>query len=100
MRASVEAIRRSDASAMHAPAPAVVPFREAMTGLRRWRMLRTSSHVRRVNSSSPSASRVCNSPMMSRTSPPEQKARPAPVMTTARTSFSCCKAANASVSSR
>src|SRR5829696_4661870 len=45
MRASVEATRRSDASAMQAPAPAVVPFREAMTGLRRRLMLRTIAHV-------------------------------------------------------
>ena len=35
------AMRMSEAKAMHAPAPAVVPFKEAMTGFGSVRMLRT-----------------------------------------------------------
>ena len=49
----------SEASAIHDPAPAVVPFRLAMTGFGSRRMLRISSQVRRVKSSKPSASRPC-----------------------------------------
>jgi hypothetical protein len=48
------------------------------------RILRISSHVIRVNSSNPFISRLNSSPIMSSTSPPEQKPRPRPVMTTTR----------------
>ncbi len=98
--ASSPAMRMSEASAIQAPAPAVVPFKLAMTGFASRRMFRMSSQVMRVNSSSPSMLRLKSSPMMSCTSPPEQNARPVPVITTTRTEFSSRNAANVSVNSR
>ncbi len=85
--------------AITAPAPATVPFRAPITGRRHARMARTTSHVMRVNSSSPRKSRAKSAPMMSSTSPPEQNARPAPVMTTTRTPSSSDSAVNARRSS-
>src|ERR1051326_8284948 len=68
--------------------------------IRNMRALRMSLQVSRVNSSKPCMSRWNSSPMMSCTSPPEQNARPAPVITTTRTSRSSRNAANVSVNSR
>ena len=85
---------------MAAPAPAVVPFSAATIGAGSARMARISSQVMRVNSSSAAASRPSSGPMISRTSPPVQKARPSPVMTTARTAGRAASARKVSVSSR
>ena len=75
--------RKSQASAITAPAPAAMPLMAATTGLRSWRMAPMSAPVMRVNAMR-SAGVISNSgPMMSCTLPPEQKPRPAPVMTTA-----------------
>ena len=93
------AIRKSQAAAITAPAPATVPFRAATIGRRQRRMLRMTSHVMRVNSRSPRASREKSAPMMSSTSPPEQNPRPAPVKTIARTPGSESSARNVSRSS-
>ena len=48
-----EAIRRSQALAMTAPAPATRPFKAPTTGRRQRRMARTSAPVTRVKSSRP-----------------------------------------------
>ena len=93
------AIRMSLAAAITAPAPATVPLSAATTGRRHWRMERMRSPVRRVNSSRPAASLENSAPMMSSTSPPLQKARPVPVMMTARTPGSVSSARKASRSS-
>ena len=93
------AIRMSLAAAITAPAPATVPLSAATTGRRHWRMERMRSPVRRVNSSSPAASLENSAPMMSSTSPPVQKARPVPVMMTARTPGSVSRARKVSLSS-
>ena len=94
------AMRTSHAAAMTAPAPATVPFNAPTIGRRHCRSARMRSHVSRVNSSSPAASRANSAPMMSSTSPPEQNARPAPVMITARTPGSPSSVRKASRSSR
>ncbi len=85
---------------MTAPAPAAVPLRAATMGLRRARMFLMRSQVIRVKSTSPGMSRWNSSPMMLFTSPPEQKPRPSPVMTTLATSGSRSSAKKRSVSSR
>ena len=86
--------RRSAAIAMIAPAPAQMPSMAAMIGCGQARIVFTRSPVMRVKariSSVRPASRARTSgPMMSWTSPPEQKLPPAPVMTTARTAGACC----------
>src|SRR2546426_4496 len=73
-----DATRRSQAEAITAPAPATVPFSAAITGFRQRRMFRIRSQVMSVKRRSPAASRAKSAPMMSSTSPPEQKALPAP----------------------
>ena len=93
------AMRMSQAAAITAPAPATVPLSAATTGRRHCRIARMRSPVSRVNSSSPAASRANSAPMMSSTSPPEQKARPLPVMTIARTPGSVSSARKVSRSS-
>ena len=100
MRAVSAATRRSDASAMAAPAPATVPLSEATIGRGSARIARMRSQVRVVNSSRAFSSRPRRAPMISRTSPPVQNARPVPVRTTARTSARSDKARKVSVSSR
>ena len=100
MRASSEAIRKSEASAITAPAPATSPLSDAMTGLRSRRILRTRSQVIRVNSSSPPALRERRGPMISFTSPPEQKARPVPVSTATWTVSRLWRSAKRSTSPR
>ena len=49
------ATRRSEASAMTAPAPATAPWSEAITGCGQRRMFRTRAHVIRVKESRSSA---------------------------------------------
>ena len=55
--------------------------------------------VTRVNSSSPRASFANSSAMMPSTSPPEQKPRPLPVITTARASTQRSSERNVAASS-
>src|SRR5579875_3361197 len=95
-RAFSEAMRRSEASAMTAPAPAVMPLRAAMIGLSSRRIFCTTAPVMRVNSRCSFTSRLSSSPMIWCTSPPEQKLSPAPVSTIARTVSSLRSAANRS----
>src|SRR4029450_7776691 len=85
-RAERASTRRSAASAMTAPAPAATPFTAATIGSGHSRISRTTAPVMRVNSSSVRWSEPSSAPMISCTSPPEQKPRPAPVITSARTS--------------
>ena len=87
-----------------APAPAQVPSTAATIGCGQARIARTSSPVRRVKASSLSARPASfistSGPMMSCTSPPEQKSPPAPVSTTARTSSTRRSRSKVSASSR
>ena len=78
--------RRSDAIAMIAPAPAQTPSIAATIGCGQARIALTRSPVMRVNISSSGAFSRTSGPMISCTSPPEQKLSPAPVSTTACTS--------------
>ena len=100
MRAVSAATRKSQASAITAPAPATVPLSEATTGIGRWRRAAIRSQVRRVKACSPAASIRSSSPMISLTSPPVQKARPVPVSTTQRTSLRWRRAWSVSVRPR
>src|SRR2546428_7339611 len=88
--------RRSAASAMTAPAPAATPFTAATMGSGHSRIRCTTEPVIRVKSSSPRGSIFSSSPMISCTSPPEQKPRPWPVMTRTRTSSRCGSSARRS----
>jgi len=63
------------------------------------RIMRTKSPVMRVNLSKPSWSILVSGPMISCTSPPEQKLPPAPAITTALTPRTCRKLRNRSRSS-
>ena len=92
--------RRSDAMAMMAPAPAQTPSMAATTGCGQARIALTRSPVIRVNFSSSLVSIATSGPMISKTSPPEEKLLPAPVTTIALTSSSFCAARKKSVSSR
>jgi hypothetical protein len=93
------ATRTSAAAAITAPAPHVVPLSAATIGFSSVRMFSIKSHVMRVNANS-SASGTSNSlPMMSLTSPPEQNARPLPVISTLRTLSRVRNATNVSRSS-
>ena len=65
--------------AMHAPAPAQMPSIAAMTGCGQARIALTRSPVMRVKRSSSGISILTSGPMMSCTSPPEQKLPPLPV---------------------
>ena len=78
--------RRSDAIATIAPAPAQMPSTAATIGCGQPRMAFTRSPVIRVNVSNSGAFRRTSGPMISCTSPPEQKLPPAPATTTACTS--------------
>jgi len=84
--------RRSLAIAMMAPAPAATPSTAAMMGCGHARIAFTSAPVRAVNWSSPFVSRSSSGPMISWTSPPEQKLPPAPVTTKACTASSAAPA--------
>jgi hypothetical protein len=88
------ATRRSEASASTAPAPAAVPLIAAMTGLRRRRMFRMTAPVMRAKRVTVSASAPMSWPMMSCTSPPEQKPFPVPVRITTWTEGSSCRSTN------
>ena len=81
--------RRSDAMARIAPAPAHTPSTAATMGCGQARIALTRSPVMRVNASSPGMSPArciaTRGPMISWTSPPEQKLPPAPVTTMAFT---------------
>ena len=91
--------RRSLAIERIAPAPAQMPSTAAITGCGQRRMASTRSPVIRVNSSSSGMSIATSGPMISCTSPPEQKLPPAPVSTTAFTSCAYCRPRNSSRSS-
>ena len=71
-----------------APAPAQTPSIAATIGCGQARIALTSSPVMRVKSSSSAVSISTSGPMISNTSPPEQKLPPAPVMTKAFTALS------------
>ena len=75
---------------MIAPAPAQTPSMAATIGCGQARIALTRSPVMRVNASRPVMSSCrcisTSGPMISCTSPPEQKLPPAPVTTTALTS--------------
>ena len=81
---------------MIAPAPAHTPSTAAMTTCGQARIARTRSPVMRVKSSSSGIAILVSGPMISCTSPPEQKLPPAPENTTARTSRSYTSARNRS----
>ena len=70
-----------------------------MIGCGQARMAFTTSPVMRVNASSPGMSSWVSGPMISCTSPPEQKFSPAPASTTQRTSLAYCSRRNRSRSS-
>ena len=70
--------RRSEAIARIAPAPAHMPSTAAMIGCGQARMALTRSPVIRVKASRPGISSLVSGPMISWTSPPEQKFSPAP----------------------
>jgi hypothetical protein len=72
--------------AMMAPAPAQTPSMAATIGCGQARMALTRSPVMRVNISSSGAFSRTSGPMISCTSPPEQKLLPAPATTSACTS--------------
>jgi len=76
---------------MIAPAPAHAPSTAAMTGCGQWRIALTRSPVIPVNSSSWGSPIFVSGPMISCTSPPEQKLPPAPVTTTALMSRAALK---------
>ncbi len=71
-----------------APAPAATPSTAATIGCGQARMALTSSPVMAVKFIRPLVSRSSSGPMISWTSPPEQKSPPAPVTTKARTASS------------
>ncbi len=79
--------RKSLASAIIAPAPAQMPSIAATIGCGQCRIAFTRSPVIRVNARSSGIDIFVSGPMISCTSPPEQKLPPAPVTTTLRTSF-------------
>ena len=85
---------------MMAPAPAQMPSTAAMTGCGQPHMALTSSPVIRVKRVRSFVFMATSGPMISNTSPPEEKLPPAPVTTTALTSSSLASAQNRSVSSR
>ncbi len=79
--------RTSLASATIAPAPAQMPSTAATIGCGQWRIAFTRSPVIRVNARSSGIVIRVNGPMISCTSPPEQKLPPEPAITTALTSL-------------
>jgi hypothetical protein len=77
-----------------------MPSIAAITGCGQARIVLTSSPVIRVNLSRSLVSIATSGPMISKTSPPEEKLPPAPVTTIALTASSFCAARKKSVSSR
>ena len=98
--APLAARRMSDAIATIAPAPAQMPSTAAMTGCGQARIALTRSPVMRVKAVRPFVSIFTNGPMISNTSPPDEKLPPAPVTTTVFTSSSMAQARKKSVNSR
>ena len=84
--ASGVAMRMSQAMAMIAPAPTATPSTAQMIGLPQASIALTKSPVMRVKASSAFMSILTSGPMMSWTSPPEQKLPPLGRNTTASTS--------------
>jgi hypothetical protein len=80
--------RMSAAVAIAAPAPTQTPSIAAITGCGQPRIAFTRSPVMRVKRSSPRMSISVSGPMMSRTSPPEQKLPSEPAITITLTSSS------------
>ncbi len=78
--------RKSQASARTAPAPAATPLMAAITGTGHSRSALTTLPVMRVNSRSSAVPMSCSGPMISSTSPPEQKPWPSPPKISTRTS--------------
>ncbi|CAM5610329.1 hypothetical protein SRIMM317S_04056 [Streptomyces rimosus subsp. rimosus] len=95
-RAEGSAMRKSAASASTAPAPAATPWTAAITGNGHSRMARTTWPVIRLKSRSRPVSMARVAPMISSTSPPEQKPRPSPPRTRARTDRSLDSSASRS----
>ena len=83
-----------------APAPAQMPSTAATIGCGQARIALTRSPVMRVKAVSPLVSIFTSGPMISNTSPPDEKLPPAPVTTTTLTSSSKAQARKKSVSSR
>ncbi len=81
--ASGVARRMSEAMVRMAPAPTQIPFTAAITGWGQARIALTRSPVMRVKSSSSRMSMRVSGPMISCTSPPDEKSPPAPVRITA-----------------
>ncbi len=98
--APVAARRMSDAMATIAPAPAQMPSTAAMIGCGQARIALTRSPVMRVKAVRPLVFICTSGPMISNTSPPEEKLPPAPVTTIVFTSSSNAQARKKSVSSR
>jgi hypothetical protein len=90
----------SDAMAMIAPAPAQMPSTAATIGCGQARIALTRSPVIRVKAVRPLVSICTSGPMISNTSPPDEKLPPAPVTTMALTASSKAQARKKSVSSR
>jgi hypothetical protein len=82
-----------------APAPAQTPSTAATIGCGQARMALTTSPVILVNCSSSEGCIRVSGPMISWTSPPEQKLPPAPVSTTALMAASCASCRKRSRSS-
>ena len=93
-------MRMSDAIATMAPAPAQMPSTAATIGCGAARIALTSSPVMRVKAVSPFVPISTSGPMISNTSPPDEKLPPAPAITTAFTASSFWQAAKKSASSR
>ena len=88
--------RISEAMAMIAPAPTQTPSRTAITGWGQPRMALTRSPVMRVKASSSGMAISVSGPMISCTSPPEEKLPPAPVTITTLQSSAWTRARNRS----
>ena len=71
----------SDAMAMMAPAPAQTPSTAAITGCGQARIALTRSPVIAVNRNRSLVFMATNGPMISNTSPPDEKLPPAPEST-------------------
>ena len=84
--ASGVAMRMSEAMTMMAPAPTATPSTAVMIGLPQLSIAFTRSPVMRVKASSSFISMATSGPMMSCTSPPEQKLPPLGRNTTTSTS--------------
>ena len=79
----------SSTTGQELPAPAAVPLTAAMIGMGSRRIRSTTAPVMRVKSRRVRESAPRRAPMISSTSPPEQKPRPSPVITSTRTSSRC-----------